>query len=367
MLTGKVGYPYNVGHDFNMWSRAVGPDAALMAGTTRTPLAVEPLTARIGAVIQGVDLREPLDEAAVAAIRQAWLRWKVAIFPGQHLDHEQHVAFTRQFGDITDPQPYYARAEGKELHAISSAVKGERYAGGEADEWEAERSDPAQLKFQLENRIGPDGRLRDTVRDDYWHADFTCAVNPPAATLLRAVQVPGLGQGGDTMWTDTVAAYAGLPPSIREFADKLWAEHRYGNLHVPLAADEAYTSWFRQDPLVAVHPVVRVHPETGQRALYVNSGFTRHILWLSPRQSHAILDMLLDHVSLPEYTVRHRWQPGDVAMWDNRQTQHLAPTDHFASFGTDRLLYRTMLAGDVPVAVDGRSSRLIEGAPLDVI
>ena len=152
---------------------------------------------------------------------------------------------------------------------------------------------------------------------------MTPAINPPYGSILRADVVPEIG--GDTTWTNLVAAYEGLSEPLQRLADGLWAEHRYGagftrSGRVPSARQRE-----RYELLVAHHPVVRVHPETGEEALYVNPGFTSHVLDVSTDESDRLLDLFFEQLTRPENTVRFRWQPGDVAFWDNRTTAHQAP------------------------------------------
>ena len=170
-----------------------------------------------------------------------------------------------------------------------------------------------------------------------------------AASILRAETVPPYG--GDTSWSNLVAAYEGLPEPFRELADKLRAKHSFAPDYGKFAA---------------IHPVVRVHPETGERALFVSPGFTRHsreIVGLSKRHSECLLGLLYEQIARQEYTVRFRWEPGSVAFWDNRATAHLAPND-LGHLDYERVMYRITLNGDVPVGPDGRESELVEGEPV---
>jgi taurine dioxygenase len=192
-----------------------------------------------------------------------------------------------------------------------------------------------------------------------WHTDVTAAVNPPAASILRAEVVPEIG--GDTTWTNLAAAYAGLSAPVRAFVDTLRAEHRYGGSDKP-TGDSNYARRVNDNLLVAIHPVVRVHPVTGERALFVNPGFTSHIVDVEPRESRAILDLLYAELTRPEYTVRFRWEPGSVAFWDNRATAHLAPAD-LDHLDVRRTLHRVTVIGDRPVGPDGRESELVAGRP----
>jgi taurine dioxygenase len=191
-----------------------------------------------------------------------------------------------------------------------------------------------------------------------WHCDHGARIDPPAATILRAEAVPAYG--GDTTWSNLAAAYAGLSEPVREFVAGLRAEHRLGVGYQPRAGDDAYVRHLLDHQVASVHPLVRVHPETGERVLHVNGYYVEQIVGVSRAESRAILDMLLEQAVRPEYTVRFRWEPGSVAFWDNRATIHLAPSDH-AHLGSPRIMHRVMLAGDVPVGVDGRPSEPITG------
>ncbi|OHV37071.1 MULTISPECIES: TauD/TfdA dioxygenase family protein [Pseudofrankia] len=305
---------------------------------------VRPVAGNIGAEIHGVDLREDLDDAAVAEIRAALHRWKVVFFRDQHIDHAQQVAFGRRFGQLTPAHPHEdAPPEGfPEILPIDSRRYNKLF--GSLD---AESAKDAKKKFKV-------------TYDNGWHTDVTALVNPPAGSILRAEIVPPYG--GDTQWTNLVAAYEGLPEPLQRLADGLRAKHSFGQ---PVFDGSEFGKKIKENPLVAIHPVVRVHPETGERALFVSPSFTsrdNEIIGFGPRQSRAILDLFYEQISRPEYTVRFRWNPGDIAFWDNRATAHLGPSDvDITEF--DRVLYRVTLEGDVPVGVDGRSSELVAGQP----
>jgi alpha-ketoglutarate-dependent taurine dioxygenase len=309
----------------------------LITKATATGIRFKPLAGRIGVQIDGVDISRPLDETAVNAIQSALDEWKVVFFRDQTLDHESHIAFGRQFGDLTYAHPHDdSPPDGfPEIYTV----------------------DPQ--RFAQQYGIDRKEVLRRYSYTSGWHTDVTPAVNPPAGSILRADVVPEFG--GDTSFTNLVAAYEGLSEPVRSFVDTLRAEHRYGASPLGLGAKgSAYKSRIDENSLVAYHPVVRVHPRTGERALFVNPVFTDHILDVSPLESRWILEHLFAHLSHPGYTVRFHWEPGSVAFWDNRATAHLGPQD-IAHLDVERVLHRVTLIGEVPVGPDGRESELVEG------
>jgi taurine dioxygenase len=295
-------------------------------------LTVSPLSAHIGAEIGGVDLTRALSPAQVETIRAALLKWRVIFFREQFLSHEQHIAFSAQFGELTVGHPVFGHVEGHpEIYSISKFRKATRFEG------------PSLLRPWTG-----------------WHTDVTAAVNPPFASILRGVTIPPYG--GDTQWTNLVIGYEKLSAPLRAFVDGLRGVHRFAPPQGASGTD-AFTKAVTDHTLVSEHPLVRVHPETGERALYVSPGFLKHIAGLAPRESQVLLELLWEHVTRPEFTVRFKWEPGSIAFWDNRATAHLAPTDIF-DLDFDRQLYRTTLVGDVPVGPDGRQSVAVEGSPV---
>ncbi|WP_326844442.1 TauD/TfdA family dioxygenase (plasmid) [Streptomyces sp. NBC_01558] len=305
-----------------------------------TRLEVKPAAGHIGAEITGVDLAEELPDEVVAAIRAAVLRWKVVFFRGQRLDHTTQVAFARRFGE-----PVRLRSRG------SASPKDFPEVETTAD------------RLELGGRYGMDHeewlrrRRHSLLRG--WHCDHGARVDPPAATILRAETVPPYG--GDTTWSNLAAAYAGLSAPVRAFVDGLRAEHRLGVGYQTRPGEDAYARHLLDRQVATEHPLVRVHPETGERVLFVNGYYVEQILDVSRPESRAILDMLLEQAVRPEYTVRFRWEPGSVAFWDNRATIHLAPSDT-AHVDHPRVMHRVMLAGDVPQGVDGKPSVPITGS-----
>jgi taurine dioxygenase len=304
-----------------------------------TDVGVRPVAGHIGADISGLDIARPLAPEQVAAVRDALHRYKVIFFRGQHLDHASQIAFGRQFGELTYAHPHDdAPPESyPEIFTVDPERFEQRYGEG----------------FRKENR------RRQYSYFSGWHTDVTAAVNPPAGSILRADVVPEIG--GDTQWANLVAAYESLSEPVQAFVETLRAEHRYGGPDGP-RSDSAYAKRISDNLLVARHPVVRVHPQTGEKALFVNPGFTSHIVDVSARESKAILDLLYAQITLPEHTVRLRWEPGTVAFWDNRATAHLAPRD-IEHLDLQRTLHRVTLVGEVPVGPDGRESELVAGQP----
>ncbi|MDX2547401.1 TauD/TfdA dioxygenase family protein [Streptomyces sp. WI04-05B] len=317
----------------------VPPTAQEPAETNTAGVEVAPVAGHIGAEISGVDLTEPLDDTVVAGIRAAVLRWKVVFFRGQRLDHAGHIAFARRFGE--------------------PVVLGRRGGASPSGFPEIETTaDRLELggRYGMEHAEWLERRRHSLLRG--WHCDHGARIDPPAATILRAETVPPYG--GDTTWSNLAAAYAGLSAPVREFVDGLRAEHRLGVGYQARPGDDAYLRHLLDHQTASVHPLVRVHPETGERVLFVNGYYLEQIVDVSRAESRLLLEMLLEQATGPEYTVRFRWEPGSVAFWDNRATIHLAPSDN-AHLGHPRVMHRVMLTGDIPVGVDGRPSEAVIG------
>ena len=273
-------------------------------------LQVQPLTATIGAELGGVDLREPLREDEVEVITEALGRHQVLFFREQSMSAEQQVSFARRFGEIDLPL----------FRTTSSPV-------------------PEVL---ILDQVAPKGEGADS-----WHADNTYMETPPMASILQALHLPSIG--GDTCFASMGAAYDALSPAMRAFLDGLTAVHslsimveRTRHLDNVSLRDQAE----RWPPVV--HPVVRVHPETGRRMLNVNANWTSHIVELQPDESRALLTFLFQHLQSPSFQVRFRWEEGSVAFWDNRAVQHFAVPD----YAERRVMQRVTLTGDRPVGVE---------------
>jgi taurine dioxygenase len=262
---------------------------------------VEPMTASIGATVRGVDLREPLVDDAVAEISAAWLQHKVLFLPDQRIDRDDHKRFARYFGE------FYRHPYLKDVTRDPDIVK--LYSGGDTG-----------------SRFVAEG----------WHTDVTFAPEPPKGSILRAIEVPDFG--GDTMWLDLEAAYDGLSEPMQTFAGTLTALHS-----APRAAFVPGDT--SGEVITSKHPVVRTHPDSGRKCLFVNPGFTRRIDGLRRVESDALLSLFHDHCQRPEYQVRVHWQPDTVAMWDNRCTQHKVVADNLDAL---RKMERITLQGETP-------------------
>lgn len=321
-----------------------------MTDTTTQPTAIDvgldvrPMAGHIGAEILGVDLSAPLEPDVVTAIRNEWLRWKVVFFRDQDITQEQHIAFGAQFGEVSPGHPTLPAAF-PEHPAILLLDNKQIARGGIGKDSDA-------------NDAGADeGSTEPPAIESRWHTDVTYIPSPPMASILRGVVVPPYG--GDTQWTNLVVAYEQLSDPIKEMIGGLHAVHHNT---LPIARGEMpgkFAKTFLGDGIRSVHPMVRVHPETGERVLFVNPGFTSHIVELSRKEGRHLLAMLYEHLSTPKFTVRFRWQPNSIAMWDNRATAHLVPTD--VPPGSHRSMQRITLNGDLPVGVGGTSSYALDG------
>jgi taurine dioxygenase len=288
-------------------------------------LEVLPLSKHTGAEIRGVDLSAHLDDDTIRRIRDALLRWKVVFFREQDVSRDAHVALGARFGEVARAHPTLPARfpERPEILVIE--------------------------KDPLEDAPGG------SAIDHRWHTDVTYVDAPPAGSILRAVQVPPYG--ADTEWTNLAAAYATLSEPVRSMIDPLNAVHE-NVLHLVRGEPTPLMQAFMAKRLRALHPVVTVHPETGERVLYVNPDYTAYIVELSRRESHHVLACLNEHLSSREFTVRFRWEAGDVAFWDNRSTAHVAPND--VPEGYHRVMERITLTGTRPVGVNGQVSRSLD-------
>lgn len=270
---------------------------------------VEPLSPTIGAVIGGVSLAAPVDAALRDELNRALLEWKVLFFRGQAITREQHAAFASLWGPL-------------ELHPFVKL--------------HVAQPDEAPEVLRLEKNATVPGV------ENLWHSDVTWREQPSLGSVLRAVEVPAVG--GDTLWADMGAAYDLLSARLRAEIDELVAVHDWVDTF-GRGMDDATREALRPDFPPMQHPVVRTHPETGRRTLYVNAAFTQSIVGLEPEASDALLARLYAQAAYPEVQCRFRWQPGDVAFWDNRSTQHYATSDYYPQ---RRVMERITIVGDRP-------------------
>jgi alpha-ketoglutarate-dependent sulfate ester dioxygenase len=292
------------------------PSAIDGSQATDTTLDIRPVTPAIGAEIHGIRLSGDLPAETMTAIRDALLRHRVVFFRGQnHLDDARHEAFARLLGPLA-------------AHPTVPAIAGTE----------------AVLELDSEN-----------ARARKWHTDSTYAATFPLFSVLRGVVIPPVG--GDTVWANTAAAYASLPPVLRGLADQLWALHSnsYDYAHPNATAREEHyrETVFKSTICEVEHPVVQVHPLTGERAIVLGH-FARKLLGVGSADSGHLFAVLQDQVTRLENTVRWRWTVSDVVIWDNRATQHRAIDD----YGDQRrIVRRVTVGGPVSVGVDGRHGR----------
>ncbi len=249
---------------------------------------VTSLTPHLGAEVDDLDLSQPLDDKQLADVHRAFADWSVLVFRDQHLDREAHKAFGRYFGELHVHPLNHSRSGDPEILVVKT-TKNSPYTAGDA-----------------------------------WHTDVTCDAIPPMASALYITETPAVG-GGDTLYADMYLAYELLSPAMQTFLEGLTAVHDGG---IPYVGSYGTTPPDGGYPR-SEHPVVAVHPVTGKKVLYVNSGFTSHIKGLKRWESKALLDALYAHIATtPRLHARVQWQPNTLTLWDNRCTQHHAVWDY---------------------------------------
>ena len=268
------------------------------------PLDIRPLTPAIGAEIHGVNLAEASIADSIPAIRAALLKFGVVFFRDQELTQDQHIAFARHFGDL-------------EIHPATPR----------------DQPNPEVLRIAH----GPDSR----GRENNWHSDVTWREKPSLGSILLAREVPEVG--GDTLFANMHLAYERLSPGMQRFCEGLTAVHDISRVFAKRLNTAPEDLHDRFPPMR--HPVIRTHPETGERVVYVNTAFTSHIEGLSDSESRWLLDQLYATAKDVEIQCRFRWQAGSMAFWDNRICQHLAVSDYFPA---RRVMERVTIAGDKP-------------------
>lgn len=293
-----------------------------LAGDVSSRYESIPLSGVIGAEIRGINISGETSDDEMAFIRENLLKHRVIFFRRQfHLDDEKHHAFAKKWGEVIGHPTVADKEHGSilELHS---------HKGGRANSW---------------------------------HTDVTFALQVPKISILRAVNLPD--HGGDTVWANTVAAYHHLPTTLQQLADKLWAVHGndfdYAASRVELLQDETskkYRKMYAARIIKSEHPVVRIHPETGEKSLLLGH-YAQRFIHYNTHDSDHIYQILQSHITRLENTMRWHWNTGDVAMWDNRATQHYAINDYGDNL---RVMRRVTLTGDIPVSIDGESSRVHE-------
>ena len=266
-------------------------------------LEVETLTPHIGAKVRGVDLSQPLTNEQARDVHQAWIDWKILVFPNQHLNRDQHKAFARRWGKlhVHPMQPTYG---GDEEVLVVKTTRDSAYTSG-----------------------------------DGWHSDVTCDPVPPLGSMLYITETPASG-GGDTLFADMYLAYQMLSDSMKEFLDPLVAEHDGAGPYVGSYKSTPPEGGYPKSQ----HPVIVTHPDSGKKLLYVNRGFTSHIVGLGRSESNAVLEMLYRLIdSTPRLYCRVDWEPNTLAFWDNRCTQHHAVWDYWPN---SRYGERVSIVGD---------------------
>lgn len=279
---------------------------------TGTQLNIRKVAGSLGAEVSGIDLGQPLDGDTKQAVHDALMNHQVLFFRDQDITPEQHVAFGQNFGTL-QVHPMLPRLDEQPEVLILESFEGRRSAA------------------------------------NLWHSDVTFDEEPPLGSVLLARKVPDFG--GDTMWANMYEAYEALTPAMKRYLDGMTALHSAGkakfeeiDAHDTLDHDGIKKKRASMAP--AEHPVVRTHPVTGRKALFVNSVFTLRLRGVPRKESEAILNYLYDHINTPEFSCRFDWQPNSVAFWDNRCTQHYAVADYG---GSHRLMHRVTINGDRPV------------------
>ncbi len=272
-------------------------------------LSIAPLTLTIGAEISGIDLSKPMTADLLAALRQALLEWKVIFFRDQDITTDEHLAFARQFGEL-EVHPFAPHKPG---YPEVLAITHDRDSKG---------------------------------RENVWHSDVTWRLCPSLGSVLRAIEVPEVG--GDTLFSDMYAAYEGLSDEVKEKIDGAVAIHDFAHFRKLMRSrgkSEAEIEEMNRKYPMAEHPVVRTHPETGRKGIYVNTAFTQYIAGMDRAESDALLAHLYAQAAIPEYQCRFRWQKNSIAFWDNRACQHYAVSDYWPAV---RRMERVTIIGDRP-------------------
>ena len=284
----------------------VADERARLSSPQYEHITVTPKGVTLGAEISGVRLSGDLPDEVIAEIRRAWLDYKVVYVRDQDISSTEHVEFARRFGELEVHPFLLGSEEHPELVRFEKGVE----AGG------------------FENG---------------WHHDVTWRETPSMGAILRSIQVPATG--GDTAFSDMAAAYDGLDDEMKERLNGLQAAHDYTSAFGSFVDDSKKAGMREQYPVVH-HPIVRTHPETGRKLLFVNAYFTSHVVDMDEHEGNQLLRYLISRASIMEYQYRVSWEPNQVTLWDNRIVQHYALSDYYPDV---RIMERASIVGDRPV------------------
>jgi len=284
----------------------VADERARLSSPQYEHITVTPKGVTLGAEISGVRLSGDLPDEVIAEIRRAWLDYKVVYVRDQDISSTEHVEFARRFGEL-EVHPFLLGSEAHpELVRFEKGVEASGFENG-------------------------------------WHHDVTWRENPSMGAILRSIQVPATG--GDTAFSDMAAAYDGLDDEMKERLDGLQAAHDY-TLAFGSFVDDSKKAQMREQYPVVHHPIVRTHPETGRKLLFVNAYFTSHVVDMDENEGNQLLRYLISRASIMEYQYRVVWEPNQVTLWDNRIVQHYALSDYYPDV---RIMERASIVGDRPV------------------
>ncbi len=315
-------------------------DTRLSKAQAEGLIQLKPISENLGVEVEGVDLKQKLSPDQIAAVYDALIRHKVLVFKKVGLNHEQQVRFTYELSEASPN--------------VGAPTIGHTVFG-HVDQY------PEVFSIYQGNKSRPKNmeRYEATAAKDPWtgyHCDITACVNPPSIGMLRGEIIPkGVG---DTNFGNLAAAYATLDDATKREVEHLQAEHEYkfGKTKGSEAGDSIASR-----RMISHHPLVTVHPDTGEKVLYNSPGFLKFVVGLSREESDALLHKIWAHSVT--YTIQHVWDEGDVVVWDERSTTHRAPTDIYSS-GEERQLYRTTLVGQPLQGLDGTVSQIVEGEPM---
>ena len=293
-----------------------GKQAPPRRGVAESKMTVTKASQALGALVRDIDLSRDFPDAEIATLRDAFNTHGLLLFRDQDISPEAHVAFSRRFGEL-------------EHHVLNDALL-----------------DGLPEIYILSNLKKDGKRVGRAGAGHYWHSDLSYMAQPSLGSLLRAIEVPEVG--GDTMFANLALAYDALSAPMRSFLEGLEAEHSFAKVQSVvknLGLNEPITPEQLARTPPVIHPLVREHPETGRKSLFLSPGFTTGIVGMTREESAALLDFLADHASQPRFVYRHAWRPNDIVFWDNRTLMHYAINDY--DYEKDRRhMHRTTIRGE---------------------